>query len=112
MSDTDIYKSREPVPAPNPTSQKPRRRRRSSRPRFDEEPVRKRRGKNSGLRRVLHLLRKAENEKYFWWGLLVVIVVLLITSGLWQYYVTQRSAQEYTQELAAGNPEPARSAAE
>jgi hypothetical protein len=114
MSDTDIYKNREPIAQPPKKSR--RKRSSSSYHLFDDEPVRKRRSKNTGLRRLLHLSRKGENEKFFWWGLLVCIVFLLAITAIWQYYVTEKIARERAKENEAIIPvkhlEPTRSAAE
>ncbi len=100
MADTDIYKSREPVPqvsSDDPRFRKGRRRRSSSRRSFDEQD-RKRRSKNSGLRRLLHLSRKSDNEKRFWWGILAVTVVLLVSIAIWQFwymeYVARKQARQ------------------
>jgi len=83
MSDTDIYKNR---PRLRQVQSKPKRRRRtSSRLPFDETPHRRRRSSNSGLRRLLHLYRKPENEKRVWWGILIAAVIILIAIAIWQF---------------------------
>lgn len=116
MSDTDIYKKREPLQEPTRESRRSRRRSRSSHGLFDDQTVRKRRSKNTGLRRLLHLTRKSENEKVFWWGLLIGIVALLAITALWQFYVAEKIARERTRENEAIIPiqhlEPTRSATE
>lgn len=100
MSDTDIYKSREPVhqvSSDDPRFRKGRRRRSSSRLPFDEHD-RKRRSKNSGLRRLLHLSRKSDNEKHFWWGILAVIVVLLVSIAIWQFWYMEYAARKQARQ--------------
>jgi hypothetical protein len=96
MSKTDIYKSREEVRAPAGDSRvrKGHRRRSSSRLQTFEEQNRKRRSKNSGFRRLLHLMRKSENEKIFWWGLLGTFIVLLIVVAVWQFLYVERAARK------------------
>lgn len=93
MSDSDIYKSREPIPqTPNdPRLRKGRRRRSSSLRPFDDHE-RERRSGNSGLRRFLHLSRKKENEKSFWWGFLIVVVFVLVVIGVWQFWYMEHRA--------------------
>jgi hypothetical protein len=89
MSDTDIYKNREAMPvggAKNP--KKKRKRRTSTQHAFDDRP-RKRRSKNSGLRRILHLTRKSDNEKYFWGSMGVAIVVVLAVIAIWQFWIAE-----------------------
>ncbi len=99
MSETDIYKNREPIQqtSDDPRFRKGRRRRSSSLRTFDEHE-RKRRSKNSGLRRLLHLSRKKGNEKNFWWGVLIVVVVLLVGIGLWQFWYLEHVARKQAKE--------------
>lgn len=99
MSKTDIYASREQTqqPANQPSPRKGRRRRSSSHRVFDEHD-RRRRGKNSGFRRLLHLARKSENEKRIWWGALIVAVVLLTVIGLWQFLYVEQVAREQSRK--------------
>jgi cytoskeletal protein RodZ len=98
MSDTDIYKNREALP-PSPVKHKRRRRRstsESAQP-FDQK-VRKRRSKNSGFRRILHLSRKSENEKFIWWGLLISIVAVLLIVFVWQFIIQTAIYREQAKE--------------
>lgn len=99
MSKTDIYANREQV---QQTPVDPRfrkgRRRRSSNPRTFDEHERRRRGKNSGFRRLQHLFRKSDNEKRIWWGALVVIVILLAVIGLWQFLYVEHVAREQSRK--------------
>ncbi len=96
MSQTDIYKQREPVPAAsdNPRLHKGRRRRSSSHRSFDEQKTPRRRSKNSGIRRWFHLSRKAENEKNVWWGFLIMMVVILGFIAIWQFWFLEQSARK------------------
>lgn len=90
MSDTDIYKQREPLPYGSQSPKRPHRRRRTSagdKP-FDDHS-RKRRSNNSGLRRLLHLYRKKDNEKVFWWAMLVIVVVFLGGLAIWQFVIRE-----------------------
>ncbi len=88
MAQTDIYKNNErtQMPSEDPRLRKGRRRRSSSRRVFDEHDHHRRRSKNTGLRRLLHLFRKSENEKHFWWGLLIAVVVTLGVIAIWQFW--------------------------
>jgi hypothetical protein len=96
MSDTDIYKSHEPAQngVVNPRSRKGRRRRSSSHSTFDETGERRRRSKNSGIRRLLHLSRKSSNEKSFWWGLLGITVAVLLVIAVWQFLYLEHVARD------------------
>ncbi len=100
MSQTDIYKNKEQVQSTSDGSRfrKGRRKHRTSTLRTLDNHDRKRRSRNSGLRRFLHLSRKSENEKAIWWGLLVVVVILLLLSALWQFgyleYVARKQSIE------------------
>ncbi len=99
MSDTDIYKKREPMPYGSRDPKPSRRRRRSSRPqRAFDDPSRKRRSKNSGLRRLLHLYRKKENEKYVWWSALTVVVVVVVALAIWQFVIRELMIREQEQQ--------------
>ena len=90
MSDTDIYKKREPMPYGSRNPKRSSRRRRSNRtPRAFDDHSRRRRSKNSGLRRLLHLYRKDENEKVFWWSVLVVVVLILGSLAIWQFVIRE-----------------------
>lgn len=87
---TDIYKQREPMPMSGATPPKKNRKRRSgTRRQFDDTSHRKRRSKNSGLRRLLHLMRKSENEKLFWGSIGIATVVILVLIGIWQFWIKE-----------------------
>jgi hypothetical protein len=101
MSDTDIYKNRETVQMTSDDprfSKKQQRRRSSKRDPFDDPGDRRRRSKNSGLRRLLHLSRKSGNEKSFWVNTLIVIVVTLALIGIWQFWYQEYVAQEQSKK--------------
>ncbi len=87
---SDIYKQREPMPYGNRSPKRSGRRRRSSGPKqpFDDHS-RKRRSTNSGLRRLLHLYRKKENEKVFWWSVLGTVVVVVGLLAIWQFGIRE-----------------------
>ena len=117
MSDTDIYKNREPLPYGNKRPRRSTRRRRSDSQRAFDDHSRKRRSKNSGLRRLLHLYRKKENEKVVWWSVLISAVVILIAVAIWQFGIREliiHSQNEQTQYIQSQNvvPEAPPSAAE
>ena len=101
MSDTDIYKKREPMPYTNsPSKRAGARRRRSSRTRraFDDNS-RKRRSRNSGLRRLLHLYRKKDAERYVWWSALVTLVIGLILLAIWQFVIRENVIRQKEQQI-------------
>jgi len=100
MSQTDIYKNRERVQTTPtaPHAKKGLRRRSSSRDAFDETGNRRRRSKNSGLRRLLHLSRKEGAEKKFWWGLLIAIVVILSFIAIWQFWYLEHAALKQSRQ--------------
>lgn len=99
MSDTDIYKKREPMPYGSDRNRKPKRRRRSSRQhRAFDDPNRKRRSRNSGLRRLLHLYRKQENEKVVWWTLMIVIVIGIVSLAVWQFVIREYQIRHAEQQ--------------
>ena len=121
MSDTDIYKNREPIKqatSADPRYRKGRRRRSASYRVFDDKD-RKRRSKNTGLRRLLHLSRKSENDKPIWIGMLVVVVVLLVGIALWQFWYIElaarrqsRANEHYVPTPSSDSTQPVHSAAE
>ena len=83
MSDTDIYKNRERMPYGDKRPRRSTRRRRSDSQRAFDDHTRKRRSRNSGLRRLLHLYRKKESEKVIWLSVLTVAVVVLVLLAIW-----------------------------
>ena len=97
MSDVDIYKNREAMPVSNKPPEKKRRRREKSQRAFDEHD-RKRRSKNTGFRRFIHLFRKSENEKVIWISFGVLFVVILGLVAIWQYLIKEQLVRN--QEIA------------
>ncbi|MBN2162784.1 MAG: hypothetical protein JXR25_15230 [Pontiellaceae bacterium] len=95
MSDTDIYKKREPMPIGTRRPKHSGRRRRSNREKrpFDDQN-RKRRSRNSGFRRLLHLYRKRDNEKIFWWSLFISTLVLLVGLAVWQFVIREATIRQ------------------
>lgn len=89
MSETDIYKNREPMPYSEGKSERTRHRRHSTHQRSFDDHTRKRRSRNSGLRRLLHLYRKKESEKIVWLSMLVLTVLVLLGIALWQYVIME-----------------------
>ena len=99
MSDTDIYKNRERMPYGDKRPRRSTRRRRSASQRAFDDHSRKRRSRNSGLRRLLHLYRKKESEKVIWLSVLTVAVVVLVLLAIWQFWIRElilRSENEHT----------------
>ena len=96
MPSSDIYQTKESQQeqkqeAPKPSSRRRRRRKRSTET-FDEavgkdiSKTHKRRHKNSGFRRLRHLLKKPEFSKKFWGITLSVAGVLLTILVLWDFF--------------------------
>ncbi len=98
---SDIYKNREamPVGGERPSKQRKRRRTEASVRRFDDR-AHKRRGKNSGFRRLLHLSRKSSNEKFFWGTIGVVFCVILLVVAVWQYVIIEQQVRAKEKEVA------------
>lgn len=88
MADTDIYKKREAMPLGKTPPKKSRRRRSKSRRSFDDHS-KKRRSKNTGMRRFLHLARKSENEKAIWGSMGILLAVVLVIVGIWQFVISE-----------------------
>lgn len=97
MSDTDIYKNREALPMGNKPEKKRRRRRSGTQRAFDDHS-RKRRSKNSGLRRFLHLSRKSENEKKIWSSVGILLLALLIIVAIWQFVISEQLIRQQEKE--------------
>ena len=104
MSDTDIYKNREPLPYGNKRPKRSSRRRSDSSRAFDDHS-RKRRSKNSGLRRLIHLYRKKENEKLIWWSVLVSVAVILIVLAIWQFWIRELMIRSQNEEMHYAQPQ-------
>ena len=101
MSDTDIYKNRERMPYGNKRPRRSTRRRSSDSQRAFDDHSRKRRSRNSGLRRLLHLYRKKENEKVVWWSVLACTLVLVFLAAIWQFWV-----RDLIMGVQGGGPAP------
>ena len=99
MSKTDIYNTREPLKAPTTPSSKKRRRSESTK-KFGVEQNRKRRSRNSGLRRMLHLMRKPENDIKIWVTIAVLIAVVLTGLGIWQFWYVDHQIEKQLLEQA------------
>ena len=100
MSKTDIYNTREPIKSSSVSASKKRRRRSESSKTFGVEQPRKRRSRNSGLRRLLHLSRKSENDKKIWITIFVLIAVALTWIGIWQFWYLDYQIQKQSIEQA------------
>jgi len=98
MSSSDIYSSRDPI-QPISSSQKKRKNR-------DQEGLngdlkngkRKRRSRNSGWRRFVHLYRKERVQKRVWIGVFIFFIFILIVAafvefGIERGYVPPEQAQ-------------------
>ena len=94
---SDIYKQRPEIPVAKSVNRR-RRRRSAADGTFDETKTRRRRSKNSGLRRLLHLFRKEENEKRIWISALVVALVVLLIVGIWQFWYLEQEARQRARE--------------
>lgn len=105
MSETDIYKNREAMPRGKKPEKKKRRRRSESKRAFDDHS-RKRRSKNSGLRRFLHLSRKTESEKVIWSTTGILAVVLLILIAIWQFFVSEQLIRKQEKEAEQVDYQP------
>jgi hypothetical protein len=84
MAETDIYKNRES------TRRYTKRRRRST----SIDQPRKRRSRNSGFRRLLHLYRKEKNQRIIMWVLVVMMIALLVFAVVWDLVVKPQKLQD------------------
>jgi hypothetical protein len=99
MPETDIYKKRESMPyGSGQAPQKKNRRKRSSSRRAFDDKDRKRRSKNTGLRRIIHLAKKKENEKVFWITLGGFIVLTIVLVSIWQFGVLEAKVRDAESE--------------
>lgn len=98
MSDTDIYKNREAMPMGKKPEKKKRRRRSRSQRSFDDHSSRKRRSKNSGFRRFLHLSRKSDSEKMIWSTMGVLLLAMLIIIAIWQFVIAEQLIRKQEKE--------------
>lgn len=100
---SDIYKQRPPMPAAKPRPSR-RRRRSTADGTFDENKPRRRRSRNSGLRRLVHLFRKDENERTIWVSALVIALLVLVAVGLWQFWYREQQVRKKTREQEQARP--------
>ena len=109
MSETDIYKNREALPIGNKPPRKKNHRRSGPKRAFDDHS-RKRRSKNSGARRALHLARKSENEKVVWISVGIIFLIALIAAAVWQFLIREimiRDEQQLNPPAVVQAAEPA-----
>ena len=93
MPSSDIYQVKEsPWAKKEETPSAPKRRRRRSSETFDEavnkdvSQTHRRRRKNSGFRRFLHLMKKPEFSKRFWITAVSISGVILIILLVWDVF--------------------------
>jgi hypothetical protein len=92
MSESDIYTNKQTLPPANETAGRSSRRRREKVKSFDEtvnDDVRqthRRRSRNSGLRRFIHLMRKPDFSRNFWAILLGTVGLILALLVLWDRF--------------------------
>ncbi|MBT8042883.1 MAG: hypothetical protein HKP10_07335 [Kiritimatiellales bacterium] len=98
MPETDIYNNREPMPIGN-RYPKRRRRRRSAEDRAFDDKQRKRRTSNSGFRRMIHLARKSEFQKFLWIGIGVLTLALVLLSAIWEFVIIPQMAEAEDEKL-------------
>ncbi len=72
---------------------KRRRRRRTSTERTFDDKERKRRSSNSGFRRMIHLARKGEFQKFLWISIGVLTLALIVISAIWQFVIVDQIAR-------------------
>ena len=100
---SDIYKQRPQITAAKPRPGR-RRRRSSADGTFDENKPRRRRSRNAGLRRLIHLFRKDENERTSWVSALVIALLVLVVVGLWQFWYREQLVRKKTREKEQARP--------
>ncbi len=104
---SDIYKQREAMPVGKNDRPKRRRKPRSTKtPEFDSTHKRKRRSKNSGLRRLLHLMRKSNTEKYIWASAGVAVVVIVAGVAIWQFVIVEYRIGAEEDQISAEQSQP------
>lgn len=109
MSSSDIYDIKEP-PWVKAQNRAPLHRRRRRKPRiesFDEateskRSTRKRRSKNSGLRRFRHLMKQPEYSKRFWLTVASIVAILLIAVIVWDSFFRYPDVPPSIDESAFG----------
>lgn len=93
MADTDIYKNRERMPVSRENTRRYSKKKRHS-SHGDGDRPRKRRSKNSGFRRLLHLYRKEKTQRIFWWTVILTIISLLIYAIIWDLVIKPKKLYE------------------
>jgi len=95
MSKTDIYENNEQIhQRPAPARKSRRRHKSSNEPRSFDAPKTKRRSKNSGFRRFLHLYRKDRIQKKIWILIGFAFVLLLVVAGLLEFVFQDQWSKE------------------
>ncbi len=90
-SSSDIYEVHE-SPRLKQASQAPSKRRHRRRESFDDAvtgdllAANRRRSRNSGLRRFLHLLKKPDYSKKFWLTVLGIFVAVILVLFIWDLF--------------------------
>ena len=106
MSETNIYKRQE-LPPGKGKKRRPKRRV-PRRTRFDDHSHRKRRSKNSGLRRLLHIYRKESAQKHLWRGVVIFLLIGIVLAAIYQFWyldkIVQKEMREKHGELPAEYP--------
>ena len=107
MSSTDIYKTKESPwvqEQQKKASSSQRRRRRSAGKTFDQAVnpdlanTHKRRSRNSGFRRLQHLLKRPDFAKRFWGTIIGVSAITLITLLVWDLFFRYPDSVEESAE--------------
>ena len=92
MPSSDIYKVKDPPWAKKAETPRKSRRRRRRTESFDDavnkdvSKTHRRRGKNSGFRRLRHLMKKPDFSKKFWTISLSAGAVLLLLLVIWDWF--------------------------
>ena len=96
MSKSDIYKNNEIFHPTKKSNKKPRRRRSSSASdsRTFDAPKTRRRSRNSGFRRFIHLYRRNRIQKLVWGFIWLFLLSLIIISGLWEFWLKDRTTEK------------------
>ena len=102
MSKTNIYKRQE-LPAGKRKKHRPKRRV-PRRTQFDDHSNRKRRSKNSGFRRLLHIYRKETAQKHLWRGALIFLLIGIVLAAVYQFWYLDKIVQKEMQEKHGALP--------
>ncbi len=97
MTDRDFYKERQRKPIRSEaTRRKPAGRHHQTNRLFDEN--RRRRSRNSGSRRLAHLMRKSVNEKYIWISIVVGFAIFFLLLAFWQFIIREQNIYRTDEE--------------